>query len=149
MKLILKEDVANLGKAGEVVTVKDGYGRNYLIPKQLAMPASTKNIGQLDHARRLVQVHRRKVAAHSAEIREAIAGVSLEITKRAGEEDKLYGSVTNIEIADQLAAKGIQVDRRTIVVGDPIKTLGEHVVHIKLKEAESAPLTVKVVAEQD
>ncbi len=149
MKLILKEDVANLGKAGEVVTVKDGYGRNYLIPNQLAMPASDKNIKQLEHARRLVKVHRRKVAAHSAEIREAIAAVSVEITKRAGEEDKLYGSVTNIEIAEQLAAKGVKVDRRTIVVDEPIKTLGEHVVHIKLKESEPAPLTVKVVAEQD
>ena len=149
MKLILKEDVADLGKAGEVVTVKDGYGRNYLIPKQLAMPASTKNIKHLEHARRLVDVHRRKVAAHSAEISEAVAAITLEITKRAGDEDKLYGSVTNMEIAELLAAKGVQVDRRAIVVDEPIKTLGEHVVRIKLKEAESAPLTVKVVAEQD
>lgn len=149
MKLILKEDVSNLGKAGEVVTVKDGYGRNYLIPKQLAMPASSKNIKHLEHARRLVSVHRKKVAAHSAEIREAVAAITLEISKRAGEEDKLYGSVTNVEIADLLAAKGIKVDRRTIVVEDPIKTLGEHVVHIKLKEAKPAPLMIKVVAEQD
>ncbi len=149
MKLILKEDVSNLGKAGEVVTVKDGYGRNYLIPKQLAMPANSKNIKHIEHARRLVDVHRKKVAAHSAEIREAIAATSLEISKRAGEEDKLYGSVTNVEIADLLAAKGIQLDRRTIVIGEPIKTVGEHVVHIKLKESEAAPLTVKVVAEQD
>jgi len=148
MKIILKEDVSKLGKAGDVVTVKDGYARNFLIPQQLAMPASNKNISQLDHAKRLVDVHRRKVAAVSTELREAIVATQLEIAKRAGEEDKLYGSVTVAEIADLLVAKGIAVDRRHIDLSEPIKTLGEHIVHIRLKEVEPAPLIIQVVAEE-
>jgi len=148
MKIILKEDVAKLGKAGEIVTVKDGYARNFLIPQQLAIPASNKNIAQLDHAKRLVDVHRRKVATESTELREAIVATQLEIAKRAGEEDKLYGSVTVAEIADLLVAKGIDIDRRQIEVGEPIKTLGEHIVHVRLREVEPAPLIIQVVAEQ-
>ena len=147
MRIILKEDVANLGRAGEIVTVKDGYGRNYLIPKQLAMPASNKNIRQLEHTQRLVNVHRRRTATESAELRAQIAAVKVEIAKLAGEEDKLYGSVTSSEIADALAAQGVKVDRRRLVIDEPIKSLGDHTVHIRLKEAEPAAFVVKVVAE--
>ena len=149
MKIILKEDVSKLGKAGEVVSVKDGYARNFLIPQQLAIPASNKNLAQVNHAKRLVTVHRRKVAAESTELREAIVAAKLEISKRAGDEDKLYGSVTAAEIADLLIAKGIAVERRQIDISEPIKTLGEHIVHILLKEVEPAPLIVQVVAEQN
>ncbi len=146
MKLILKEDVPNLGSAGEIVTVKDGYGRNYLIPNQLAIPANEGNLKQIEHARRLVDVHRKKVAATSAALREQLAAANVEIAKLAGEEDRLYGSVTNAEIAEVLEAQGVTVDKRTIVVDEPIKTLGEHVVRVKLKESEPFELTVRVVA---
>jgi large subunit ribosomal protein L9 len=149
MKIILKEDVSNLGSAGEIVTVKDGYARNYLIPNQLAMRASTGNVKQLDHARRLVDAHRRQVAATSQELRERLVAAKVQITRRAGDEDKLYGSVTNMDIADELARQGVEIDRRTIQLEEPIKTLGEHIVHVKLKEAKPAPLTVQVVAERD
>jgi len=145
MKLILKEAVPNLGQAGEIVTVKDGYARNFLIPKQLAIPANEGNIKQIEHARRLVDTHRKKVAAASAEVRERIAGVRVEIAKLAGEEDKLYGSVTSAEIADALAAQGVVIDRRTLLVPEPIKTLGEHKISVKLKESEPAELVVHVV----
>ncbi len=148
MRLILKEDVANLGRAGEIVTVKDGYGRNYLIPNQLAIPANEGNLKQIDHARRLVDTHRKRVAASSAALKEAIEAVTVEIAKLVGEEDKLYGSVTNSEIADFLADKGVTIDRRLIVLDEPIKTLGEHEVKVKLKESEPATIKVKVVAQE-
>ena len=148
MRLILKEDVANLGRAGEIVTVKDGYGRNYLIPKQLAIPANEGNLKQIEHARRLVDSHRKRVAASSAALKEAIEAVTVEIAKLVGEEDKLYGSVTNSEIADFLADKGVTVDRRLIVLDAPIKSLGEHEVKVKLKESEPATIVVKVVAQE-
>ena len=146
MKLILKEDVPNLGKAGEIVTVKDGYGRNYLIPNQMAIPANEGNIKQIEHARRLVDTHRKKVATQSAAVREQLAAVQIEIAKLAGEEDKLYGSVTTTEIADALAAQGVTIDRRMLVVEEPIKTLGEHKIAVRLKESDPAELTVRVVS---
>ena len=149
MKIILMEDVTKLGKAGEVVSVKDGYARNFLIPQKLAVPASNKNMAQVNHAKSLVTVHRRKVAAESAELLEAIAAVKLEVAKRAGEEDKLYGSVTAAEIADLLLAEGIKIDRRLIDIREPIKTLGEHVVHVRLKEVEPAQLIIQVVPEKN
>ncbi len=148
MRLILKEDVPNLGQAGDVVTVKPGYGRNYLIPKQLAIPASEGNLKRMDHALRLVEVHRKKVAATSAALKTQIEAVDVVITKLAGEEDKLYGSVTNAEIADFLADKGVTVDRRTIVIAEPIKTLGSHKVQVKLKESDPAEISVVVEAKE-
>lgn len=148
MRLILKEDVANLGSAGEIVTVKDGYGRNYLIPKQLAIPANEGNLRQIEHARRLVDTHRKQVAATSAALKERIEAVDVQIAKLVGDENKLYGSVTNVEIADYLADKGVVIDRRTIVLDDPIKTLGEHEVKVRLKESKPATIVVKVVAQE-
>lgn len=146
MKLILKEDVPNLGAAGEIVTVKDGYGRNYLIPQQLAIVANEGNLKQIEHAKRLVDTHRKKVSAESGAIREALAAVSIEITKLAGEEAKLYGSVTSAEIADALAAQGVTIDKRTIVLDEPIKALGKYTVSVRLKESEPAKIAVRVVA---
>ncbi len=148
MKIILKEDMDNLGRAGDIVTVKDGYARNYLIPKQMAIPASNRNVRQLEHAKRLVETHRRKLAASSAELKERIEAVQIEIAKLVGEEDKLYGSVTALEIADRLAAQGVDIDRRTLLLDEPIKALGEHVVKVKLKESEPAELRVRVVASE-
>ena len=148
MKLILKEDVPNLGNAGEIVTVKDGYGRNFLIPRELAIPASNRNLRQIGHARRLVDSHRKKVAASSAELKARIEGAVVEISKLVGEEEKLYGSVTSTEIADSLAAQQIEIDRRTIQIPEPIKSLGDHEVLVKLKESEPAKLIVKVVPQE-
>ncbi len=148
MRLILKEDVPNLGKAGDVVTVKAGFGRNYLIPKQLAIPASERNLKSMEHALRLVDVHRKKLAASSAALKEQIEAVEVVITKRSGEEDKLYGSVTNVEIADCLAEKGVVVDRRNIVIADAIKTIGSHAVQVKLKESAPAKIAVVVKAQE-
>ena len=148
MKLILKEDVPNLGAAGEIVNVKDGYGRNYLVPQKLAIVANEGNLKQMDHAHRLVDTHRKKVSAESAMIRERLAAVRVEITKLAGDEDKLYGSVTSAEIADVLAAQGVVIDKRTIVMPEAIKTLGDHTVSVRLKESEPAEVVVHVVAKE-
>ncbi len=147
MKIILKEDVPHVGRAGEIATVKDGYARNYLIPNRLAMRASNKNVRQLEHAARLVETHRKRVAATSAELREQLEAAQVQIAKLVGEDEKLYGSVTNTEIADLLAGQGIEIDRRLIQIAEPIKALGEHVVNVKLKESEPAKVKVTVVAE--
>lgn len=148
MRVILKEDVPDLGSAGEIVTVKDGYGRNYLVPQKLAIVASEGNIKQIEHARRLVDSHRKKVAETSSAQKSRIEAVEVEIAKLVGEDDKLYGSVTSTEIADCLAAKGVEIDRRTLVIAEPIKTLGEHTVLAKLKESKPARIVVKVVAQE-
>ena len=148
MKIILKEDVPHVGRAGEIDTVKDGFALNYLIPKKLAIRASNKNVRQLEHASHLVETHRKRVAATSSELRGLLEAAKVQISKLVGEDEKLYGSVTNSEIADVLAAQGIEIDRRLIQIAEPIKALGEHVVSVKLKESEPAKVKVTVVAEE-
>lgn len=147
MQVILKEDLKNLGKVGEIVNVKDGYARNYLLPKGLAINATTKNMKALEHEKRTIIERARKVSNDAQTLASRISEISVTITAKAGEEDKLFGSVTSIDIANALKAKGVEIDKRKIILDEPIKRLGLHNVHIKLHPEVTAELKVDVIRE--
>ena len=147
MDVILREDVAQLGRAGEVVTVKDGYGRNYLLPRGLAYPATEANRRRLGAERRQVE---RRAAATLAEARELaakLAAASLSFSMKAGEGDKLYGSVTAGDVADALAREGFVIDKRAVELDEPIKALGVYKVPVRLHAEVKPDVRVWVVKE--
>lgn len=147
IELILREDVQHLGKAGALVRVRPGYARNYLLPKGLAYEATPGN------RKRIEAETRARVLRHQAERGEAeqvaatLSGVRLELTAKAGEGDRLFGSITSQDLADALAARGLTVDKRKIDLEHPLKTLGEHTVPIRLHPEVSAAITVVVAPE--
>ncbi|HMK55094.1 MAG TPA: 50S ribosomal protein L9 [Dissulfurispiraceae bacterium] len=147
MKVILKSDVKDLGRMGEVVNVKDGFARNFLVPQGLAAEANTKNLKAFEHEKRKIQELAKKVMAGASDMAERIAAAKVTIHAKAGEEDKLFGSVTSMDIADALKASGIEVDKKKIVLEEPIKRLGDYAVTIKLHAEVSAQLNVQVVPE--
>jgi large subunit ribosomal protein L9 len=146
MKVILTEEIRGLGTRGEVVTVKDGYARNYLIPKNLAQEATKGNLNAIEHQRRkwALLAQEEKNAAQKAADR--VKGVKIQIEKRVGEHGHLFGSVTANEIADALMEKGIEVDKRRIELAQPIKNIGVHDVEVRLHRDVSASIQVEVVA---
>ena len=146
VKLILKEDVLNLGAAGDLVSVKPGYARNYLLPEGKAITATESRVRELEHHRRIIA---EKVMAQRTLLeaeRDRLEGVVLEITANVGEEGKLFGSVTSAQLAELLAEKGFEVDRRKITLAEPIKEAGEHTVPIRLHHEFVAHVKVKVSA---
>lgn len=147
MKVILKSDVKDLGRIGEVVNVKDGFARNFLVPQGLAAEASTKNVKAFEHEKKKIQEMARKVKAGAAGLAEQIAAAKITIKAKSGEEDKLFGSVTSMDIAEALKAEGIEIDKKKIHLDEPIKRLGEYTVTIKLHSEVSAQLNVQVVPE--
>jgi large subunit ribosomal protein L9 len=146
VKLILKEDVPSLGQAGDLVAVKPGYARNYLLPTGKAMPATEGRLRELEHHRRGIaqRVARERKALEA--VRERLDGLVLEITANAGEEGRLFGSVTSAQLAECLAEKGFEVDRRKIALEAPIRQLGEHEVPVRLHRDVVANLKVRVSA---
>lgn len=146
MKVILTEEIRGLGTRGDVVTVKDGYARNYLLPKNLAREANAGNLKQIEHERRkwALLAQQEKDAAQKAA--DKVKGVKITIEKRVGEHGHLFGSVTANEIADGLMAKGIEVDKRRIELEQPIKNLGVHDVDVRLHRDVIAKIQVEVVA---
>lgn len=147
MQIILKENVKNLGNAGDIVNVKDGYARNFLIPKGLAVVANPKNIKMLEHERKKIQELARKAKLSAEEVASKIGETTVVITAKAGEEDKLFGSVTAMDIAEALKKQGIDIDKRKIILEEPIKRLGNYTVKIKLHSEVTAQLNVQVVRE--
>ena len=147
MEVILKEDIANLGKIGEVVRVRDGYARNYLLPRGLVLLANKKNMKTFEHQKKLVADQKQKTMRRAQAVADELARVSLTIRMRTGEEGKLFGSVTNIQIEKALKAKGLNVDRRKIHLDEPIKVLGEYEIPIRLSADLTVPLRLAVVAE--
>jgi len=146
MKVILTEEIRGLGTRGEVVTVKDGYARNYLFPKNLASEATTGNLKKIEHQRRkwALLAQEEKNAAQKAA--DSVKGVKVVVQKRVGEHGQLFGSVTANEIADALEAKGVNVDKRRIELAHPIKTIGMHDVEVRLHKDVSAQIQVEVQA---
>src|SRR6476659_10165160 len=132
MEVILKEDVANLGKIGEVVRVRDGYARNYLLPRGLVLEANKKNIKTFEHHKKVVGDQKQKIMRNAQAVGDQLNGVELVLPMRAGEEGKLFGSVTNIQIEKALKAKGLNVDRRKIALEEPIKAVGDYEVPVRL-----------------
>ncbi len=147
MKVILREDVYNLGKSGEVVAVKDGYARNYLLPRSLAMLASAANVAQLEHEKKVIELRQAKMKGVAQGEAKKFEAVKIKITRKVGAEDKLFGSVTVLDIAEALSALGHKVDRRLIHLVDPIRTLGEHKVELRLHSEVRANINVEVVGE--
>ncbi len=148
MQVILRADVENLGRLGDVVTVKAGYGRNYLLPQGMAMPASKANMKVFELERKKLQAEMDALRAAAGELGDRIKHADITITMRVGENDKLYGSVTSAVIADALAEKGIEVDRRRVIIDAPIRTIGEFPVRVRLHADVVAEFTIKVQPEE-
>ena len=148
MEVILKEDVANLGKIGEVVRVRDGYARNFLMPRGLVLEANKKNLKTFEHHKKIVGDQKQKILRQAHAVGDQLNGVSLVIAMKVGEEGKLFGSVTNIHIEKALKAKGLSVDRRKIQLAEPIKVVGDYDVPVRLSSDLTVPLKVSVVSDR-
>ena len=145
MKVILREDVADLGEAGQTVEVKSGYGRNYLIPRNLAIPASKANLKAIGEVGKQKVIREKKFRRTAEILKDKIEKVELSAEVLVGEEDKLYGSITAQDIVDLLAAQGITVDRRTVNIEEPIKALGVYTIPIRIEKDVTANCKVWVV----
>jgi large subunit ribosomal protein L9 len=146
VQVILSEDVHALGIAGEVVSVKPGFARNFLIPQGKAMPATAERVHEVEHQQRVISEKRAKELTDLESVKARLDATQLEIDAKAGDEGKLFGSVTAQNLADLLAEKGLDVDRRKIVLQEPIKTTGEHTVAIRLRSDVVAEFKVTVTA---
>jgi large subunit ribosomal protein L9 len=147
MEVILREDVQNLGTVGDVVKVKPGYARNYLLPRGLAVVADRRNVHVLEHQKRLVADKRERDRKQAESAAQQLSSLRVTIKARAGEEGKLFGSVTNLDIEKALSEQGVNVERRRIRLEEPIKSIGEHVVAIHLGVGVDAQVTVIVEAQ--
>ena len=145
MKVILVEDVPSLGKMGDLIKVADGYGRNFLIPHGKAINATTHNIKVLEHQTTQLKNKIDKIKRDAEKLAKRIEAISCTVKKPAGEEEKIFGSVTSMEISESLKVEGIDVDRKKIALDEPIKTLGIYTVPIKLHPEVTAQLKVWVV----
>lgn len=146
MEVILREDVPHLGTIGDIVKVRPGYARNYLLPRGLASLADKRNLRVLDHEKRIVEEKRKRALSAAEQLAKRLGSTPVAIRARAGEEGKLFGSVTNIDIERALGEAGLSIERRRIRLDDPIKTLGEHAVVIVLSAGVQATVQVTVSA---
>jgi large subunit ribosomal protein L9 len=147
MQVILRDDVPNLGRPGDVVRVRPGYARNFLLPRNLAVEANPKNLRAFEHEKRLALSRREAKRSEALKVKDRLEQLTIEIAARAGEAGKLFGSVTNIDIERALAAQGVAIDRRRILLAEPIKELGEFVVAVRIDAEVEASLKLKVAAE--
>ncbi|MEN2994427.1 MAG: 50S ribosomal protein L9 [Thermodesulfovibrio sp.] len=147
MRVILKEDVQGLGKAGQIVNVKDGYARNYLLPKGLALVADEKNLKVLEYQKRKIEEEAKKKRQDAESIANRLSSLELKIQAKAGEDQKLFGSITAKDIAEALQKEGFSVEKKQINILEPIKRLGEYEVEVKLLQNVTARLKVVVVSE--
>jgi len=145
MKVILSEDVEHVGNMGDLVTVANGYGRNFLIPRKMAALATERNVRALEHQKRVIETKRKKERVTAEEAAKHLAGIPVTITMQAGEEDKLFGSVTSKDIVDALAASGVVIDKKKLLLDKPIKTLGTFLVPVKLASDVTGEIKVSVV----
>jgi len=143
MKVILKENLENLGHIGDIVKVAPGYARNFLLPRGFAIEATSKNAKSLEHAKRQMEYKKNKVLELAKGIAAKVESLTLAITHQAGEEGKLFGAVTNMELAEKLKAHGLEIDRKKIVI-DPIKHTGEYTATIKIHPEVTASLKIVV-----
>ena len=146
IELILTEDIHRLGNAGDVVRVKAGFGRNYLLPQGKAMLATASRVKQVEHQRRVIDELQKKAIAGFQDLSRRVLAVDMTFEMQASPEGKLFGSVTNADIAARLAAGGVEIERRKIVIAEPIKTTGDHAVSVRLHREVQTPVVVKVVA---
>lgn len=147
MEVILRQYVEHLGERGEIVDVAPGYARNYLLPRKLALPATVGNKRHVERERRIVEAHEAEGKALAEALAASMAAVDLTIARRVGDTNQLYGSVTAADIVELLKEKGFEVDRRKLILPEPIKAIGDHDVPLKLHRAVTVPLVVHVVRE--
>ncbi len=147
MKVVLKDDIMNIGKMGQIIDVADGYARNYLVPRGLAIEANTKNIKSLEHEKRIIQEKAKKIKNSAEDISHKISTMTLVIKAKSGDDGKLFGSVTTMDIAELLQNEGIKIDKKRISLDEPIKRLGSYTVNVKLHSEISTQLNVQVVEE--
>lgn len=144
MKIILQEDVKDLGKVGDVVNVKEGFARNYLFPKRLAVVATEDKVKEWQHLQKVAEVKKAKAKASRQGVLDKMEGLTLTFKAQAGEADKLFGSISQMDISKELDKQGFSVDRRDIYLEDAIKFLGQHKAVIKFSEDQKAELTISV-----
>lgn len=147
MKVILKDDVKNLGLLGEIVNVSDGYARNYLVPKKLAIEANPRNVKEFEHYKRSILQKAAKIKEEMSASAEKLSSVSLTIKAKAGEEDRLFGTITTMQISDALKDKGFDIDKKKISILEPIKRLGTYDIPIKIHPEVTAKVTLNVISE--
>jgi large subunit ribosomal protein L9 len=147
MKVVLKQNVESLGKAGDLVKVADGYARNFLIPKGLAAEANSRNLKTFEHEKQRILLQAEKIQKQAEETALRLSAVTCTIARRVGEQQKLFGSVGAKDIEEALVAQGIDVDKKSVLLDEPIKTLGEFPVRIRLSAGVTGEIKVVVVAE--
>ena len=147
MEVILREHVDNLGRRGDIVKVAEGYARNFLLPRKLALAVTDNNKRQIEREKKLAEARDAEERGQAEAIGQRIAQLEIEVARRVGENDTLYGSVTSADISHALQAKGFDVEKRKIQLSEPLKTLGESTVPVRIHRDVTAQLRVKVVAE--
>jgi len=147
MKIILREDVPKLGKSGELLSVKDGFARNYLLPKKLAVVANASNLRQLEHEKAVISLHQRKMKNSAELLAEQLSRLNLQIARKVGEQGRLYGSVTSLDISDALSAKGFEIERRAIHLPEPIKMAGSFEIELRLHRDVHVQVKLDIVNE--
>lgn len=145
MKVILQQDVPHLGRVGDIVKVRDGYGRNFLVPRGMAVVADERNVRRLDHQKREASAKATRILAEARAAAERIGQTAVSIKVQAGDEGKLFGAVTNRDIVDALAAEGVVVDRRQVDLAEPIKQIGVFTVPVRLHPEVEAAVKVYVI----
>ena len=147
MEVILREHVEHLGERGQIVKVADGYARNYLLPRKLALPATEGNRRHVERERKIVEAREADTKGQAEAVAARLAAIEIAIARRVGDTEQLYGSVTSGDIVEYLKAKGVEIDRRKLILPEPIKALGTYDVPLKLHRQVTVPLKVKVVKE--
>lgn len=148
IEIILKEDVEHLGRRGDIVKVAPGFARNYLLPRNLALPVTEGNRRQIEHVKKIAALHEAEERSSAESLAQALTRAEIVVARRVGETETLYGSVTSADIAEALAARQIEIDRRKIQLAEPIKHLGEFTVPVRLHRDVVAQLRVRVVKEE-
>ncbi|MEW6221648.1 MAG: 50S ribosomal protein L9 [Thermodesulfobacteriota bacterium] len=144
MELILKETIDTLGEEGDIVRVKPGYARNYLLPRNKAVAATPSNMAVLKQEKAAIEARKKRLRTEAEDLAKALAGATITISQRVGEENRLYGSVTAADIADRLAEMGLAIDRKKILLTEPLKTLGVFTVPVKVSYQVSTEIKVQV-----
>ena len=147
MKVVLKDDIKNVGKMGQIVDVADGYARNYLVPRGLAVEANIKNLKSLEHEKTIIQGKAKRIKNSAQTLSDKISTMTLVIKAKAGDEGKLFGTVTSMDIAELLKDEGIEMDKKKISLDEPVKRLGSYSVNIKIHPEISTYLNIQVVEE--
>ncbi len=147
MEIILKQSVDKLGEAGDVVTVSNGYARNFLLPKSMAIQATKHNVAVLEHEKRVIEQRKRKAFREAEKVANKLRSLSCVLKRQVGDQDKLFGSVTSIDVAEFLKGRGIEVERKNIQLDEPIKELGTYRIPIRFHPEVTAELKVKVQKE--